>query len=222
MPAVPQAGKHFFPACFILSEAMPDSRKLIVGLGNPGPRYERTRHNAGFTALDYFAGTRMLTIGSAGMGGLYCACRLDGRPVILLKPQTFMNRSGECVALFVRYFDIAPQNMFVIHDDLDLAPGRLKIVPGGGAGGHNGIRSLISHLGTGDFARLKIGIGHPRDMAETAAMPVERYVLSRIPEDQWRTLEQNLTLVAEGILLFIGTGVEAAMNRVNRKESAPD
>lgn len=203
-------------------EAMPDSRKLIVGLGNPGSRYERTRHNAGFIALDFFAGTHGLSMNAVKMGGEYCTARLAGRQVMLLKPQTFMNRSGECVAPFTRYFDIGPQDMIVIHDDLDLAPGRFKVVPGGGAGGHNGIRSLITHLGTGDFARLKIGIGHPRDMEEAAAMPVERFVLSSFPEEQWHVLQHNLSLVAEGILLFIGRGVEAAMNRLNRRETASD
>lgn len=199
---------------------MPDSRKLIVGLGNPGPQYDKTRHNAGFTALDHFAGTLGLTINTSRMQGEYCSVRLSGKQVILLKPQNFMNRSGECVALFLRYFDIAPPDIFVVHDDLDLAPGRVKIVHGGGAGGHNGIRSLIRHLGTGDFSRLKIGIGHPRDLGEAAAMPVERFVLSRFPDDQWRTLQNNLALVAEGIHLYISHGIETAMNKVNRKETA--
>ena len=199
---------------------MADSRKLIIGLGNPGPQYDKTRHNAGFAAIDYFAGTLNLSINTAKMRGEYCSTRLSGKQVVLLKPQNFMNRSGECAALFVKYFEIALQDIFVVHDDLDLAPGRVKVVSGGGAGGHNGIRSLISHLGTGDFARLKIGIGHPRDMEETAAMPVERFVLSRFPDDQWRTLHNNLAVIAEGILLFIHQGIEAAMNKVNRKGAA--
>lgn len=199
---------------------MPDTRKLIVGLGNPGPQYDKTRHNAGFIALDHFAATQGLTINTSKMQGEYSSVRLSGAQVILLKPRNFMNRSGECVAFFARYFDIASPDMLVIHDDLDLTPGRVKIVAGGGAGGHNGIRSLMRHLGTGDFARLKIGIGHPRDLGETAAMPVERFVLSRFPDDQWRLLQNNLALIAEGIQIFISRGIEAAMNRVNRKEAA--
>jgi len=193
---------------------------LIVGLGNPGPRYEKTRHNAGFIAIDYFAGTRDLTIKSSAMGGEYCSVRLAGKQVILLKPQNFMNRCGECVARFASYYAIASADILVIHDDLDLAPGRVKIVSGGGAGGHNGIRSLIRHLGTDDFPRLKIGIGHPRDLGDAAAMPVERFVLSRFPADQWSIVRNNLPLIAEGIDLFISRDIQAAMNRVNRKEAA--
>lgn len=194
---------------------------MIVGLGNPGPQYEKTRHNAGCIAVDYFARTRDLTFRSSAMGGEYCSVRLAGKQVILLKPQNFMNRSGECVARFANYYAIASADILVIHDDLDLAPGRVKIVSGGGAGGHNGIRSLIRHLGTGDFPRLKIGIGHPRDLGDAvAAMPVERFVLSRFPDDQWSIVQNNLTLIAEGIDLFITRDIQAAMNRINRKEAA--
>ena len=196
---------------------MPGKRLLIAGLGNPGLQYDRTRHNAGFMALDYFATCQGYSISTEKMQGKYAAMRLSGKQVLLVKPQSFMNRSGECASLYAKYFDIAPPAILVVHDDLDLPPGRIKIVSGGGSGGHNGIRSLVSHLGTGDFARLKIGIGHPRDSADTAAMPVERYVLSRFSPEQWQAFQDSLATIADGILLFISQGIEAAMNKINRK-----
>ena len=196
---------------------MPENRVMIVGLGNPGPQYETTRHNAGFLALDYFAGHEGLALSSVKLQGLYCAARCAGRQVLLLKPQNYMNRSGECVAGFAHYFNVAAADILVVHDDLDLAPGRLKIAAGGGAGGHNGIRSLLASLGAGEFTRLKIGIGHPRDGEETRATPVERYVLSRMPAAQWDLLQDTLPRIAEGIRSFIEQGVGAAMNSMNRK-----
>jgi PTH1 family peptidyl-tRNA hydrolase len=151
---------------------------MIVGLGNPGSKYEKTRHNAGYLALDYFADKTGGKFDSEKMQGIFGSIRLSDRKVYLVKPQTYMNRSGECVAQFSRYFDIAPENILVVHDDLDLNPGRIKIVSGGGAGGHNGIRSTIKHLGTDRFARLKIGIGRPEVMTnnQTIPVPAERFV----------------------------------------------
>jgi PTH1 family peptidyl-tRNA hydrolase len=196
---------------------MPENRVMIVGLGNPGSQYEMTRHNTGFLAIDYFAAKEGLAIKSAKLQGQYCVARCCGRQVLLVKPQNYMNRSGECVAGFAQYFNVAPNDILVVHDDLDLPPGRLKIATGGGAGGHNGIRSLIVHLGTAEFARLRIGIGHPRDEEETRAIPVERYVLSRISPAQWTLFQDNLPRIAEGIRCFIEQGVTKAMNSMNRK-----
>lgn len=196
---------------------MPENRLMIVGLGNPGPQYETTRHNAGFLALDYYAGQEGLAIDSSKFQALYCLTRCAGRQVLLLKPQAYMNRSGEAIAALAQYFDIDAADILVVHDDLDLAPGRLKLVSGGGAGGHNGIRSLLTSLGSGDFARLKIGIGHPRDSEETRAMPVERYVLARMPPEQWELFQDNLPRIASAIRCFIEEGVGVAMNRMNRK-----
>jgi len=197
---------------------MAEQRVMIVGLGNPGPQYEATRHNAGFLALDYFAGQHGLALDNVKLQGLYCTARLAGRQVLLLKPQNYMNRSGECVAGFAHYFNVAPSDILVVHDDLDITPGRQKIVSGGGAGGHNGIRSLLAILGTGEFARLKIGIGHPRDDEETRAIPVERYVLSRMPAAHWVLFQDNLPRIATAIRCFIEQGVTAAMNSMNRKQ----
>jgi len=194
-----------------------DNRVLIVGLGNPGGKYDKTRHNAGFIALDYFADKNGLEIQTEKMQGVYCSARLSGKKVLLLKPMTYMNRSGDSVHLFSKYFDINVDNILVLHDDLDLDNGRIKMVTGGGAGGHNGIRSLVNQLGTKDFARLKIGIGHPRNHEETSSIPVERFVLSGFSASQWDVFQDNLNLVARGIDLFIDQGVKLAMNSVNSK-----
>lgn len=199
---------------------MSDNRVLIVGLGNPGPQYEKTRHNAGFIALDYFADNNGLEIRTEKMQGHFCSATLYGKKVLLLKPMTYMNRSGDCVLSFVKYFTVNLGNILVVHDDLDMENGRVKMVGGGGAGGHNGIRSLVSLLGAKDFARLKIGIGHPRNQDETAAIPVERFVLSGFTEGQGRVFQENLPLIADGISLFIEKGVNSAMNRVNQQGAA--
>lgn len=196
---------------------MADERLLIVGLGNPGEKYDHTRHNAGFLAVDHFAAGSGGSVNIDKMQGLHGTVRLEGTQVILLKPQTFMNRSGECILRYTRYFDIQPDNILVIHDDLDLAPGRIKIVAGGGAGGHKGIRSAIRHLGTSEFCRFKIGIGRPFSPDGAAGTPVEKYVLSRFSDEQWVLFQENLDRVAEGIRLFVTQGIQAAMNRINQK-----
>ncbi len=196
---------------------MADSRYLIVGLGNPGSKYEKTRHNAGFLALDYFADQVGGKLGAEKMRGVFGTFRMPGKQIFLLKPETYMNRSGECIVQYVRYFNINLEKVLVIHDDLDLGSGRLKVVAGGGAGGHKGIRSTIQHLGTEDFARLKIGIGRPQAGDTGGGIPVEKYVLSRFSGEQWQLFEQNRERIAEGIRLYIEHGVDTAMNRINTR-----
>lgn len=196
---------------------MADDRVLIVGLGNPGTKYEKTRHNAGFLAVDYFADDAGLLVSTEKMQGAYGVVRMAGKQVFVLKPMTYMNRSGESIAKYARYFSVETEHILVIHDDLDLEPGRIKIVSGGGAGGHNGIRSAVNHLGTNEFARLKIGIGRPVATESGTVMPVEKYVLSRFSAEQWQLFQENLDKVAEGIRLYINQGVEVSMNRINTR-----
>ncbi|HFQ89388.1 MAG TPA: aminoacyl-tRNA hydrolase [Desulfobulbus sp.] len=196
---------------------MADTDYLIVGLGNPGSRYALTRHNAGFLAVDHFARSVDCPLSSSRWQGAYCRLRLAGSPVILLEPRTYMNRSGECVRRFVDYFRIRRENILVLHDDLDLPAGRIKVVARGGAGGHNGIRSLISHLGGTDFARVKIGIGRPPAAEGGAGMPVDRWVLARFSGQELATLEENLEKTDRAIRLFIDQGIEACMNEINRR-----
>jgi len=196
---------------------MTGDRLLVAGLGNPGAKYEKTRHNAGFLAVDHFAVGIGERIDTDKMQGVYAVFRRGGKQVFLLKPQTYMNRSGECILQYARYFDIQPEHILVVHDDLDLDPGRVKMVSCGGAGGHNGILSTISHLGTKNFSRIKIGIGHPDAAGAEMVMPVEKYVLSRFTGEEWEIFQEILPRVEEGIQLYIERGIEAAMNRINTK-----
>ena len=190
---------------------------LIVGLGNPGPKYELTRHNAGFLALDYFADQHGFSINADKWQAAYCREMFEGVRIILAKPQTFMNKSGESVVRFADFYKIKPARVLVIHDDLDLPSGRIKVVARGGAGGHNGIRSITSHLGTPDFARLKIGIDRPERNEQGQGIPVDRYVLAAFTDPELASLNDLLPAVDEAVSLFINKGVDACMNEANRR-----
>ncbi len=134
--------------------------KLIVGLGNPGAQYARNRHNIGFMALDRIAADHGFTPWKARFQGQVAEGRLGGDKAVLLKPQTFMNLSGQSVGEAMRYLKLTPADIIVLHDELDLVPGKLRLKQGGGPAGHNGLRSMIQHVGA-DFARVRLGIGHP-------------------------------------------------------------
>ncbi|MDR2550823.1 MAG: aminoacyl-tRNA hydrolase [Desulfobulbus sp.] len=188
---------------------------MLAGLGNPGREYQLTRHNIGFLFIDHIAGNHGWQVDSLKMQGFYCQGRAWGGQIFLLKPQTYMNRSGECVRSFLDYFKIPPDHLLVLHDDIDLAAGRIKLVARGGAGGHNGIRSIIQHLGTQDFARMKIGIGRPQTGAEERGQPVDQFVLSRFTGDEQLLFDQRKSLVAEASELFIREGIDICMNRIN-------
>ena len=136
--------------------------KILVGLGNPGSKYEKTRHNIGFRFLDLFAKSEGLSFGSAPRFSAETATlTIDGEKVLLVKPQTFMNNSGEAIAPLAKYYDIEPDDIIVVYDDLDLPSGKIRIKHGGGHGGHNGLRSLNQHLPSANYTRIKIGIGRP-------------------------------------------------------------
>ena len=197
---------------------MSDTEFLIVGLGNPGPQYERTRHNAGFIALDFFAQEHGLGFSQEKWQGVFCRTRLAGERLILVKPQTFMNKSGECVVRFADFYKINPKNILVVHDDLDLPPNRLKVVARGGAGGHNGIRSIIQHLGTSEFSRLKLGIGRPERNEQGQGIPVERYVLSSFGEAGQKNLKEQCVLAVEAMDLWLEEGIDLCMNRMNGRK----
>jgi PTH1 family peptidyl-tRNA hydrolase len=143
--------------------------KLFVGLGNPGPEYEATRHNAGFWWVDALARELKLSLSmDKSYHGLVARGNVHGKPVWLLEPQTYMNLSGRSVAALARFFKIAPQEILVVHDELDIVPGEAKLKLGGGHAGHNGLRDIHAQLGTGDYWRLRIGIGHPGVKSEVA------------------------------------------------------
>jgi PTH1 family peptidyl-tRNA hydrolase len=190
--------------------------KLIVGLGNPGRRYAANRHNVGFRCLSHFARShaikldRKLGRARTGQG------EIAHHKVTLARPQTFMNQSGQSVALLVNRFAISLENLLVIHDDLDLAPGKFRISYGAGSGGHKGINSIISHLNSQDFIRLRIGIGHPRTVSnDTAESAIIDYVLGDFTSDERKIMAKVVPVVSEAILCLITRGLPAAMNKYN-------
>lgn len=189
---------------------------LIVGLGNPGPEYEETRHNAGFWFVDTLARARGGNFrAESKFHGDACKVHLHGRDIWLLKPQTFMNRSGEAVAKLAGFYKIALENILVAHDELDIPPGSVRLKQGGGPGGHNGLRDMISRMGGNGFMRLRLGIGHPGD-----ARLVTNYVLHR-PSLEDRKLIEDSIADALDVLPWILDGETArAMNRLHRKKES--
>ncbi len=162
--------------------------KLLVGLGNPGPEYEDTRHNAGFWWVDAVARELKTTLQpERSYFGVVARITHEGHPLWLLEPMTFMNRSGQSVAALARFFKINPEEILVAHDELDLAPGEMKLKKGGGHAGHNGLRDIHAQLGSPDYWRLRIGIGHPGHKAEVA-----NWVLKKPAPDQRDALQSGL------------------------------
>jgi PTH1 family peptidyl-tRNA hydrolase len=186
---------------------------LIVGLGNPGLQYVGTRHNVGFMLLDYIARENNVSFTDSRWRALINKTVLWDETVIMLKPETYMNASGPAVAAVARYYKIPADNIIVIHDDLDMPFGRIKIVSDGGDGGHKGIRSCIKHLGTREFIRIKIGIGRP-----TTPISPEKYVLSKFEPEECDAIDQRMAFAVDGIRIFMQQGIAAAMNVVNQKE----
>jgi len=184
---------------------------LIVGLGNPGKDYERTRHNCGFRAVDLLAEHLGCRIDKGKFQGLYGQTTYEGKKLMLLKPQTYMNLSGRSVLQLSAYFSIPPQRIIVLFDDISLPPGRLRIRADGSAGGHNGIKSIIAELGSQEFPRVKIGVGgkaHPeQDLAD--------HVLSTFSAQEEKALTVALKNAADAALAIIDHGVPEAANRFN-------
>lgn len=194
---------------------MSDNDFLIVGLGNPGPEYTDTRHNVGFIAIDELAGRWGERIAIEKWDAFSCRILQWGVRLTLIKPVTYMNRSGRSVAEFANFYKIPVQNIIVIHDDLDMHPGRLKLVLGGGAGGHNGIRSITQSLGTNAFYRLKIGIGRPGKAGVHSDFPVDKYVLSTMSRTELDLLLHRVDSIEDGLRYFIKEGPARAMSLIN-------
>lgn len=188
---------------------------VIVGLGNPGEQYILTRHNAGFLIIDELAKRWNTSILLEKWKALYVSLQVKGAKVHLVKPLTFMNRSGNAVANFIRFYKVSPDQLLVVHDDLDMAPGRVKLVQGGGAGGHNGIKSLVESLGTNNFFRLKIGIGRPGQGGVHQDFPVDKYVLSHFEKDDFDLFQSRYDSFEQGILFFLQGHPAKAMNLLN-------
>jgi len=182
---------------------------LVAGLGNPGREYERTRHNAGWVVLDELARRHGGSWRSKFSGSL-AEVRVDGSKLALLKPETYMNESGRSAAAAARFFKVPAESLLVVHDDVDLEPGRLQARRGGGLAGHNGLRSLAQHLGTQDFLRLRIGVGRP---GRGDPRPVKDWVLSPFaPEEDADAL---VTRAADAVETIVREGLEAAQQRFN-------
>ncbi|MCD8391462.1 MAG: aminoacyl-tRNA hydrolase [Firmicutes bacterium] len=184
---------------------------LIAGLGNPGKQYEMTRHNIGFHTIDYIAEQAGINIKKLKFKGLYGEGRIAGEKVYLIKPQTYMNLSGECVGEFAAFYKIPPENIIVINDDISLETGRIRVRAKGSAGGHNGLKSIIAHLGSDAFLRVKMGVGANKrgDLAD--------YVLGRFPKEEIEIMEKAIINADAAVEKIIKNGVEAAMNKYNGK-----
>lgn len=183
---------------------------LIVGLGNPGPRYARSWHNCGYMALDILADHLHININKARFKGAYGQADYHGKRLILLKPETYMNLSGESVRAALDYFKIDLAHVLIFYDDIDLVLGQLRLRGQGGAGTHNGMKSLLQHLGNENFARMRIGTGpipQGRDLID--------YVLDNVPKDQQALLFESLKRAVEGCMTLVDSGLEAAMRQVN-------
>ena len=185
--------------------------KLIVGLGNPGKEYQATRHNAGFWWVDELARQQSVAFKADNkFHGLIAKAGLHGHEVHLLKPQTFMNVSGRSVGAVAQFYKIAPAQILVVHDELDLPPGSAKLKLGGGHGGHNGLKDIIAHLGTKDFWRLRIGIGHPGERSE-----VSNFVLNAPRKEEQVLIDEALQRAQDVAALVIEGKLEAAMLRLH-------
>lgn len=212
--------RHLFGRFRAAPEARPEPareperapRWVIAGLGNPGDRYRGSRHNIGFMVLDYLAAKHGIAGPIRKFKASYREGSLAGASVILVQPQTFYNLSGESLSPIIQYFRIPPERLIVVHDDLDLAAGRLRIKRGGGDAGNRGVRSIAQALGTPEFIRVRVGIGRPNEGAQAA-----EHVLARMPNNELRILQQAIERAAPAIEAVIAEGLEPAMNRYNQR-----
>ena len=192
--------------------------KLIVGLGNPGRGYANSLHNVGFMCLNYFARIYHIRFAKKQAKARIGSGEVAGSEVVVARPHTYMNQSGQAVSRLVKKFNVSLDNLLVIHDDLDLPLGKIRIRPGGGSAGHKGIESIITELGSQDFPRIRVGIGRPIDttgLAEVADADIITYLLSELPPEEKKAINQILPRVSEVILCILSEGLTAAMNRYN-------
>lgn len=186
--------------------------KLIVGLGNPTAQYENTRHNVGFEVIDILVEKYNIPLDVVKHKGIYGKGKIEGQTVILLKPMTFMNLSGESVNEVARYYKIPPEDVIVIYDDINLDVGRLRIREKGSAGGHNGIKNIIAHLNTEEFPRIRIGVG-----MKPPKIDLVDYVLSHFSEDDQVLMNQGYEKACEALKLMLTDNLAKAMNDFNGK-----
>jgi len=186
--------------------------KIIIGLGNPGRKYEHTRHNAGFMAVDELARGLRFALSQEKYHALAGKVRIGGTDVLLAKPQTYMNDSGRSAGAILRYTYAKPADLIVVHDELDLPLGAVRVKSGGGHGGHNGLRSIIEHIGSPDFIRVRVGIGRPEPGIDAAA-----YVLSAFRPEERAAAAEAIARAAEASKAVVIDGLIRAMNSFNKK-----
>jgi PTH1 family peptidyl-tRNA hydrolase len=211
---IPHSSFPIHHSTFRIPEGSMGGLKMIVGLGNPGPQYSRNRHNIGFQIVERFAARHQLALDKMQMRAMtgtgFVTVAGQRIKVLLAKPITFMNASGDAVAPLARFYQVEPADMIVIHDDLDLASGKLRLRADGSSGGQNGIRSIIDRLGTAEFARGKVGIGRPPGRMDPAA-----FVLQNFSEDEEAIFGPLRTRVCDAIEVWLTQGIVAAMNQFN-------
>ena len=189
---------------------------VIAGLGNPGAKYEHTRHNIGFDTIDALSEKYRIPLKQNKFKGLYGKGKIEGKDVILVKPQTFMNASGDCIAPLLHFYKVDPNtHFFVIFDDISLEPGNIRVRAKGSAGGHNGIKSLIAKLGTEGFARIKVGVGE-----KPQGWDLADHVLGRFSKEDRIKIEAAIEKAETAAELILDGQIAEAMNRFNRKEKA--
>ncbi|MDO4169655.1 MAG: aminoacyl-tRNA hydrolase [Lachnospiraceae bacterium] len=186
--------------------------KVIVGLGNPDKKYHGTRHNIGFQAMDYLADKYRIAIDTKKHKGLIGKGFIEGQKVLLVKPMTYMNLSGECLRQIMDFYKLEPEDFIVIYDDINLDVGQLRIRKKGSAGGHNGIKSIIAHLGSQEFPRIRIGVGEKPKEYDLAD-----YVLGRFSKQELEIYDQLMPNIAGATELMIWDDIDQAMNLYNRK-----
>lgn len=186
---------------------------LIVGLGNPGMKYDATKHNMGFKVIDELVEAHRISFAGTTLKGMYGKGMIAGEKVLLIKPMTYMNNSGECVRAFVDYYKIDPrEELLIIYDDITLEPGSIRIRKKGSAGGHNGIKSIIAHLGTEQFNRIRVGVGEkPKnwDLAD--------FVLAPFRGEEKEAAQEGIEKAAKAVEVILTEGMDAAMNQYNKK-----
>lgn len=184
---------------------------IIAGLGNPGGKYDATRHNVGFHVIDTLAKDHGVQVNQKKFKSLYAEIRMGTEKVLLVKPQTYMNLSGESIGHWMRYYNLTPDQLLVVYDDMDFAPGEVRLRQKGSAGSHNGMKSIIQHLGSTDFPRLRLGIGKP--LWQDAAS----YVLGRLTPEEIPLMLEAVKTAAQAVECFVKEGIQQAMNQYNRK-----
>lgn len=189
---------------------------VIAGLGNPTRQYERTRHNVGFCVIDYLSEKYQIPVKQAGFKALYGSGYIEGQKVILLKPQTFMNLSGESVRAVMDFYKIDPEEeLIVVYDDISLAPGQLRVRGKGSAGGHNGVKNIILHIGGQKFPRVKVGVGE-----KPAGYDLADYVLGHFSKEDQQMMDKAFGEAGEAVVSIMTEGIDTAMNKFNGKKEA--